>query len=173
MVIYSPVGAPAPTNGTFVATSVMLQLPTSRGSLNIVSASPLDAPAIDTNFYDTEIDRAALVYGVHRVIKALLGTSAGKSYIKSEEVPPGIPALTEESTDADIDSRIRMTGLSHAHASGTAAMGKVVDGSLRVKGVKGLRVADASIFPTAIGGYPQAALYGVAEQAANILLQGS
>ena len=172
LVMYSPVGAPVPTDGTFIATSVMLLLPTSRGSLHILSASPLDAPAIDPNFYDTEIDRTALIHGIRRVLKALLGTSAGKSYIKSEEAPSGMPALTVESSDADIDTRIRMTGLSHAHSAGTAAMGKVVDSQLRVRGVKGLRVADASIFPTAVGGHPQATLYGVAEQAADILLQG-
>ena len=173
MVMYSPVGAPVPTNGTFVATSVMLLLPTSRGKLKIVSASPLNAPAIDTNFYDTETDRTALIHGVRRATKALLGTSAGKLYIQSEEAPSEMPALTENSSDADIDTRIRMAGLSHAHPAGTAAMGKVVDSQLRVKGVKGLRVADASIFPTAIGGHPQATLYGVAERAADILLQGS
>ena len=172
LVMYSPVGAPVPTDGTFIATSVMLLLPTSRGSLHIVSASLPDAPAIDPTFYDTETDRTALIHGVRRVLKALLGTSAGKSYIKSEEAPPGMPALTVESSDTDIDTRIRMTGLSHAHSAGTAAMGKVVDCQLRVKGVKGLRVADASVFPTAIGGHPQATLYGLAEQAADILLQG-
>lgn len=172
MVIYSPVGAPVPTDGSFVSTSVMLLLPTSRGSVYINSDSPVDAPAIDTNFYDTETDRTALIHGVRRVIKALLGTSAGKSYIESEGAPTGMPALTEESSDADIDTRIRMTGLSHAHSAGTAAMGKVVDAELRIKGVKGLRVADASIFPVAVGGHPQATLYGVAEQAADLLLQG-
>ena len=172
LVMYSPVGAPVPTDGTFIATSVMLLLPTSRGNLQIVSASPLDAPAIDANFYDTAIDRTALIHGVRRAIKALLGTSAGKSFIESEEAPPQMSALTEDSSDADIDARIRMTGTSHAHAAGTAAIGKVVDSQLRVMGVRGLRVADASIFPTAVGGHPQATLYGVAEQAADILLHG-
>ena len=172
LVIYSPLGAPVPTDGSYVATSVMLLLPTSRGSVHITSASPMDAPAIDPNFYDTEIDRTALIHGVRRVLNALLGTSTGKSYIKSEAVPPDMPALTEDSSDAEIDTRIRLSGLSHAHSAGTAAMGKVVDTQLRVKGVKGLRVADASIFPTAIGGHPQAPLYGVAEHAADIILQG-
>ncbi|KAM0803842.1 GMC oxidoreductase-domain-containing protein [Usnea florida] len=135
MVLYGPVGAPVPADGTFVTTSVMLLLPTSRGRLHIVSASPLDAPAIDANFYDTEIDRTALIHG-------------------NEEAPPDMPNLTEESSDADIDMKIRMTGLFHVHSAGTAAMGKVIDSQLRVKGVKGSRIADASIFPTAIGGHP-------------------
>ena len=51
-------------------------------------------------------------------------------------------------------------------------MGKMVDTHLRVKGVKGLRVADASVLPIAIGGYPQATLYGIAEKAPEIILQG-
>ena len=171
MVFYSPLGAPVPIDGSYLATSVMLLLPTSRGSISITSASPMDAPAIDPNFYDTETDRTALIHGVRRVLHALLGTFAGKSYIKSEAAPPSMPALTEHSSDAEIDRRIRMAGLSHAHAAGTAAMGKVVDTRLRVKGVRGLRVADASIFPTAMGGHPQATLYGVAKHAADILLQ--
>ena len=171
MIVYSPVGAPVPVDGTLITSSVMLLLPTSRGSVRIRSASPTESPVIDTKFYDTETDRTALIHGVRRVINLLLGTSIGKSYIESETAPPEMPPLTEASSDADIDSRIRMTGLSHAHSAGTAAMGKVVDSELRIKGVKGLRVADASIFPTPIGGHPQATLYGVAEQAANMILK--
>ena len=171
MIVYSPVGAPVPMDGSFIATSCMLLLPTSRGSVSIISASPKDYPAIDTNYYDTETDRTVLINGVRRVTKALLGTSAGKAFTKSEGAPPGVPELTVDSSDADIDARIRSTGVSHAHSAGTAAMGKVVDTQLRVKGVKRLRVADASIFPIAIGGHPQATLYGVAEQAADLILQ--
>ena len=51
---------------------------------------------------------------------------AGKSYIKSEAALPDMPALTENSSDIEIDTRIRMTGLSHAHSAGTATKGKVV-----------------------------------------------
>ena len=171
MVVYSPVGAPVPIDGSYVATSVMLLIPTSRGSVNIVSASPTDAPATNTNYYDTEVDRVALIYGTRRVIKVLLGTLAGESNIECEGAPPGVPNLTLESSDADIHARIKMAGLSHAHPAGTAAMGKVVDTQLRVKGVRGLRVADASVLPVAIGGHPQATLYGVAEQAAEMILR--
>lgn len=52
-------------------------------------------------------------------------------------------------------------------------MGKVVNTQFRVKGVKGLRVADASVFPVAIGGHPQATLYNVTEQAAEMILRTS
>ena len=171
MVVCSPVGAPVPMDGSYIATSVMLLVPTSRGSVSIVSTSPDDAPAIDPNFYDTEFDRSALIYGTRRVTTALLGTSAGQAYIDSEGAPPGMEPLTMESSDADVDARIRMAGLSHAHSAGTAAMGKVIDTHLCVRGVKGLRVADASVFPVAIGGHPQATLYGVAERAAEMILR--
>ncbi|KAI4258139.1 MAG: hypothetical protein L6R35_007478, partial [Caloplaca aegaea] len=170
MVMYSPVGAPVPVDGSYIATSVMLQLPTSRGSLEIISSSSTDPPAIDPNFYDTETDRVALTHGVRRVIEALLETSAAKPYIACEQPAPGMPSLNAESTNADIDKRIRAAGLSHAHAAGTASMGKVVDTKLRVYGVAGLRVADASVLPVAIGGHPQATLYGLAEQAAELIL---
>ena len=64
-----------------------------------------------------------------------------------------------------------MAGVSHPHAAGTAAMGKVVDTRLRVYGIAGLRIADASVLPVAIRGHPQATLYGLAEQAAAMILQ--
>ncbi len=171
MVVYSSLNAPVPADGSYIATSVMLLVPTSRGTVTISSASPSDAPAINPNYYDTEVDRAALVYGTRRVAKVLLGTSAGRDYIECEGAPPGMPSLSAESLEADIDARIRATGLPHAHSAGTAAMGKVVDTNFCVKGVRGLRIADASIFPVAIGGHPQATLYGIAELAAEMILQ--
>ncbi|KAL8902658.1 MAG: hypothetical protein Q9207_004496 [Kuettlingeria erythrocarpa] len=171
MVMYSPVGAPVPVDGSYIATSVMLQLPTSRGSLEIVSSSSTDPPAINPNFYGTETDRVALIHGVRRAIEVLLETSAAKPYVTYEQAPPGMPSLSAKSTDADIDARIRAAGLSHAHGAGTASMGKVVDTELRVHGVAGLRVADASVLPVAIGGHPQATLYGLAEKAAELILQ--
>lgn len=64
-----------------------------------------------------------------------------------------------------------MAGVSHAHAAGTASMGKVVDSHLRVYGVTGLRIADASVLPVAIGGHPQVTLYGPAERAAELILR--
>ncbi|KAI4263966.1 MAG: hypothetical protein L6R42_000909 [Xanthoria sp. 1 TBL-2021] len=171
MVFYSPVGAPVPVDGSYIATSTMLLAPTSRGSLQIVSSSPKDPPVIDPNFYDTEIDRTALIHGVRRILRALLKTASGKQYVEREEAPEGMPSLSADSPDADIDARIRKAGVSHAHAAGTAAMGKVVDTRLRVHGIAGLRIADASILPIAIGGHPQATLYGLAEQAAEMILQ--
>lgn len=171
MVVYSPVGAAVPIDGSYIATSVMLLVPTSRGSVNVISASPTDAPAIDTNYYDTEVDRVALIYGTRCVIKALLRTVRERSYIECEGASPGVSALRLESSDADIDARIRMADVSHAHSTETAAMDKVIDTQFRVKEVRELRIADASVFPVAIDAHPQAILYDVTEQAAGMILR--
>lgn len=82
-----------------------------------------------------------------------------------------MPPLSAQSPDEDIDARIRATGLAHHHPAGSAAMGRVVGTDLCVYGVRGLRIADASVLPVAIGGHPQATLYAVAEQAAELILQ--
>lgn len=178
MFIYSRVGAhhvglKLPMDGTYIASSVMLLLPTSRGHISLASASAADPPIIDPNDYATAADRAALIHGTQRFTKTLLDTTAGKGFIASEVPPPGMPELTSQSEANVIDECIRAAGVSYAHASGTAAMGKVADSELRVYGVKGLRVVDASVIPVPIGGHPQATLYALAEQAADIILRKS
>ncbi|KAL1980339.1 hypothetical protein VTN96DRAFT_4242 [Rasamsonia emersonii] len=172
IVMYGPLGAPGiPMDGTYVATSVMLQLPTSRGRISIRSASPSEQPAIDPNYYATETDRTILRYATRRLLTALLETEAGREYFETEVAPPGMPVLTAQSSDEDIDARIRATGIAHFHSAGSAGMGRVVDTDLRVYGVDGLRVADASVLPVPISGHPQATLYALAEQAADLILQ--
>ena len=125
---------------------------------------------MNPNFYATAADRAALTYGTKRVLQAFLNTKSGQQHIECEVPPPGMQALTAESTDEEIDARIRNVGVNHKHAMGSNPMGKVVDTELRVKGVKGLRVCDASIFPVSIGGHPQATLYALAEKTADMIL---
>lgn len=171
-ILYAPTGIPGiPMNGSFIASSVMLNLPTSRGSVTLASASPSDLPLITSNYFSTKTDVASLIYGTRRMMQALLETSAGKDYIEGEEVvPPGQTLLTSESSDEEIEQRIRAAGVAHKHASGTAAMGKVVMPDLKVVGVGGLRVVDASVLPVPIGGHTQATLYALAEQAAEIIL---
>lgn len=176
-VIYAPitadfVGLELPMDGTHVTSSVINLLPTSRGTVTLTSASAADPPSINPNCHATAVDHAILNHGARRVMQALLDTESGKACIEAEVPPPGLPALSSQSDDKSIHERIKAAGLAQAHASGTVAMGKVVDPVLRVYGVKGLRVVDASILPVPIGGHPQATLYAVAEQAAEIILLG-
>lgn len=117
-----------PSDGSFVTTSMMLLIPTSRGSVSMTSASPTDIPLINPNRFATESDRVALIYGVRRTLQALLDTAAGKEYIESEVTPPGVSALSSQSTDVETEARVRSQGLAHHHPTGTAAM--VVDTDL-------------------------------------------
>lgn len=177
--IYSPAGVPGvPTDGTHVATSTMLLLPTSRGRVSISSSSHSDPPKIDPGYFITELDRKALIRATRNCLIAHLGTGSLKDYIASEAPPsgPGIPdikPLTLQSTDEEIDRRIRAFGKQHYHSGGTAAMGSVVDAEGSVLGVGKLRVADASAIPVPLGGHPQASLYAFAEQMANMIIQGA
>ncbi|KAJ3547229.1 hypothetical protein NM208_g1629 [Fusarium decemcellulare] len=93
-------------------------------------------------------------------------TVVGREIISGErnEAP-----LTAASSDEEIDARIREATGGCFHPMGTAAMGKVVDTNLRVKGVSGLRVVDTSVFPLSISANLQVATYALAEQAAEIL----
>jgi choline dehydrogenase-like flavoprotein len=77
LIVYSTIDTPP--DGTQTMSSVMLLLPTSRGSVTIVLASPTNPPAINPNDYATRADRVSLMYGTHRVLLALLDTSAGKA----------------------------------------------------------------------------------------------
>ncbi|KAB8263847.1 hypothetical protein BDV32DRAFT_146150 [Aspergillus pseudonomiae] len=171
LIVYAPAGVPGvPMDGSFIMTSVMLLASTSRGAVSIRSSSPTDPPLVDSNYFDTEADRVTLTHGSRRTMQALLDTSALADYIEAEVPPPGMPALSSQSSNDEFEARIRATGLAHHHPAGTAAMGKVVGPDLRVFGVHNLRVVDASILPLSIGGHPQATLYAVAEQAADIIL---
>ncbi|KAL3489204.1 putative glucose dehydrogenase [Aspergillus germanicus] len=171
LTVYASGGVPGvPTDGSVIMTSVMLLGATSRGVISLSSADPTDSPLVDANYFDTEVDKVTLIHGARRTMQALLDTSAAKDYIEGEIPPPGMDALSASSMDAEIEARIRATGLAHHHSTGTAAMGTVVDTDLRVNGVRNLRIVDASVLPISIGGHPQATLYAVAEQAADIIL---
>lgn len=170
MVLYHPFVPGIPVDGSFVGTSVMLTLPTSRGTVRLASSSSDDQPLIRPNYFATAMDRAVLVHGVRRLLQCLTGTAAGKDFVEGEVAPvPGMEPLTLESSIEEIEDRIRAVGSPHFHPAGTCALGSVLDPELRVKGVRGIRVADASVFPAPVGGHPQATLYALAERAAAMI----
>ncbi|KAI0021307.1 choline dehydrogenase [Xylariomycetidae sp. FL0641] len=170
----SPGLAGIPLGGPHIATSTMLFRPTSRGAVSIRSNNPSDPPAIQPNLFATSLDLDTIIHATRRTVKALTATASMRDLVECEECPQGegfegLATLTPDSDDATIKERVRRTGTQHFHSGGTAAMGKVVDSEGRVLGVKGLRVADASIIPIPLSGHPQATLYAMAEQLASMV----
>jgi choline dehydrogenase-like flavoprotein len=137
--------------------------PFSRGSVNIASADPFAKPAIDLNFLADARDVEVLVKGFD-VARQVLGS---KSFapLRSQEILPG-PAVQQR---ADIEAHIRRTLVTVHHPSGTCRMGDVVDAQLRVKGVEGLRVIDASVIPTVISGNSNIPVNAIAERGADLI----
>ncbi|KAI0201473.1 choline dehydrogenase [Astrocystis sublimbata] len=177
--LYLAPGIPGiPLDGTHIATSTMLLLPTSRGRVSIRSSSANDPPRIEPNYLDTPLDRDTLLHATRQTLRLILATRS-MGYIVESETPPsgegldGLEPLTADSSNDAIEDRIRRTGMQHHHSGGTAAMGKVVDVEGRVMGVKGLRCADASILPIPLGGHPQATLYPMAEQLASMIIENA
>ncbi|KAI1430378.1 choline dehydrogenase [Xylaria sp. FL1777] len=176
---YVPPGIPGiPVDGTHIATSTMLLLPTSRGTVSIRSSSPDDLPRIQPNYFSTSLDRDALIHATRQTVKVLTETEAMGRVVESESPPSGqgldgLVPLTPDASDELFEERIRLTGVQHHHSGGTAAMGTVVDAEGKVRGVQGLRVGDASIIPVPLGGHPQSTLYAVAEQLASMIIQDS
>lgn len=145
--------------------------PESRGSVLARSAKPTEAPAISPNYLDSEVDRAALVAGLRlcrRILHAPVFADCG-----TEETYPGTGVNTE---DEWLDYARRNGGTVY-HPVGTCKMGTdrlaVVDPELRVHGVSGLRVVDASVMPVMTSGNTNAPTIMIAEKAADLILAGA
>jgi len=152
------------------AMSVSPCRPTSRGYLQIRSVDPLQAPAIHPNYLSTSHDVAELLAGA-RFLRRLAATEALSAVI-AEELRPGPAAATDEELIADIRAR----GYSVFHPAGTCRMGPdpasaVVDARLRVHGIAGLRVVDASIFPTVPSGNLNGPCIMAGAKAADLILE--
>ena len=142
--------------------------PSSRGHVNIVSADTAEAPEILCNYLSTEDDRKVAADSI-RLTRRIVGQSALARF-KPEEIKPGIVGDTDE----DLAAAAGNIGTTIFHPVGTCKMGNdpmaVVDSELRVHGIQGLRVADASVMPTITSGNTNSPTLVIAEKAAQLML---
>jgi len=142
--------------------------PQSRGYIAIKSADPLVAPIIQPNYLEAEEDRRAMREGT-KIARELFAQAAFDPY-RGPELMPGAHVRSDE----QIDAWLRKTAETIYHPVGSAKMGKdsqsVVDAQLKVYGVEGLRVVDASIMPTLVSGNTNAPTMMIAEKAADMIL---
>jgi choline dehydrogenase len=149
--------------------SVCQLRPESRGSLRIKSADPAAPPEIRINYLATETDRTAFVEGI-KILRRILAAPALKPFVVGE-VEPG-PKVT---SDEDILNFCRQRGSTVYHPTSTCRMGNdplaVVDQRLRVRGIEGLRVVDASVMPDLMSGNTNAPTIMIAEKASDMILE--
>lgn len=137
--------------------------PHSRGSVQITSADPRAKPAIDFNFLADPRDLDVLVRGFDTARRVLAAPPfAG---LGSWETSPG-PEVRDRGA---IEAHIRRTLVTVHHPCGTCRIGDVVDPLLRVKGMDGLRVVDASVIPTVVAGNSNIPVNAIAERAADLI----
>lgn len=143
--------------------------PQSRGHVRIRSARAADAPAILFNFFESETDHAAALAGL-RFARRISQTSPMHEMVR-REISPGL----DVDSDDQLIAYCRQSGLSLLHPVGTCKMGTgpdaVVDARLRVRGVQGLRVVDASIMPRIVTGNTNAAAIMIGEKGAALILE--
>ncbi len=144
--------------------------PESRGSVGLRSADPFDDPVIVGNYLDSENDRRSMRDGI-RIVREVIRQSALDG-VRGPELDPG----PQVQSDDELDDWITRTAETIYHPVGTCRMGvagdpmAVVDDTLKVIGLSGLRVVDASVMPTLIGGNTNAPTIMIAEKAADMIL---
>jgi choline dehydrogenase len=141
--------------------------PESRGHVRIVSKDPLTAPEIQPNYLAAQPDLEAFLAGI-RFVRGLFASEPLARYVESETWPGSNVA-----GDTDLIDFVRGTGSTVYHPVGSCRMGDErapVDPQLRVRGVEGLRVVDASVMPSMVSGNTYAATMMVAERGAELVL---
>jgi len=165
-VLYVEEGLVPPPSHGFSIAGVALQ-PRSRGSVRLRSADPLDPPDIDPAFLQDDGDVAVLVDGV-KLSRRIAGGRPLARWLEDERAPGA-----QVQSDGEIAAWIRSNGITIYHPVATCAMGRVVDSELRVRGVEGLRVVDASVIPQLVRGHTHAATTMIAERAADLIREVS
>jgi choline dehydrogenase len=167
----SPFSADRPQDGLHKwsgFTMIAYQLrPDSRGEIRLKSAAPGDAPAMIPNYLSAEVDRRAIVAGLGWC-RRVLAHPGMQHFIESEYLPG-----PQVQTDDELLDYARQMGGTVFHPTSTCKMGSdamsVVDATLQVHGLNGLRVVDASIMPTVASGNTNAPTIMIAEKAADLI----
>jgi len=141
--------------------------PKSRGEVLLRSSDPADKPIMDPHYLEDDDDMRVLVYGM-KLAREVAAAEPLAKYLKSEATPG-----PDAKTDDDLRAAVRLYGKTIYHPVGTCKMGidrmSVVDPKLRVYGIEGLRVADASIMPKIVGGNTNAPSIMIGEKAADLV----
>ncbi|KAL0570570.1 hypothetical protein V5O48_011389 [Marasmius crinis-equi] len=157
---------PLPPNGTYLTVIMAVVSPTSRGTFTLNSTNPFDSPIIDPQLYTTDYDIQSMIQ-VMKDLDTFLSQPAWNGFV--------LRPLVDFANDEEREIFARNNSRTVDHCIGTARMGPggveggVVDSHLRVKGVKGLRVVDASVFPQIPENHPQAVVYIMAERASDLI----
>lgn len=170
--VFQPAKRPGPAFafpiGHGMAISPVGLYPRSRGRLSLASADPHAAPLIDPNLLADPRDLEPLLRGIRLARKVF--ASPQFAPFQATETSPGPQATS----DADLVEHVRSQAYTVHHPVSTCRMGidtgAVVDPQLKVMGLENLRIADASVFPSVIGGNTNAAVVMVAEKAADLIL---
>jgi choline dehydrogenase len=154
--------------GPGICTHVCHLHPQSRGEVTLRSSDPYDDPLIKANYLSVESDLDAMVEGV-KIVRKIYATRVLEPYLGDE-----YEASKGRESDAEIREFIRENAETLYHPVGTCKMGSdpmaVVDDQLRVHGIERLRVVDASIMPTVVGGNTNAPTIMIAEKASDLIL---
>ncbi|RDL41218.1 GMC oxidoreductase [Venustampulla echinocandica] len=166
---YPAPGTPLYGEGFFSLIAAIMH-PLSHGSVHINSSDPLAKPIIDPNYLSNEHDLQAAIAAIKKCRQIALTPPLRDVWVSEYE-----PGLNNVNTDQEWKDFVLNTTLTIYHPVGTCAMlprgdGGVVDPKLRVYGTNNLRVVDASIMPVLMSAHMQTAVYGVAEMAAEIII---
>ena len=162
-------GRPNVDDGRCLSVLPTLIYPKSRGTIRLASADSQDDPIIDPNFLDHPDDTKVLFRGIE-IVRQVVRHDEMKPHI-GEELQPG----SAHQSDAELLEQIRLRATTVYHPVGTCRMGvdddAVLSPDLKVRGVEGLRVADASIMPSITGGNTNAPCFMIGEHAASMIQQ--
>jgi len=160
-VMFIDEGLSDPPDHGFVASACVVK-PQSRGSVTLASNEPTAKPVIHHNYYASEEDMRAQVEGL-RVLMELSRTPELKPYCEAPHLAP------QSDHEEALRAHIRANCQTIYHPTSTCAIGSVVDAELRVQGIDGLRVVDASVMPTVPRGNTNAPTIMIAEKAADLI----